>query len=821
MPGIHSRVPRPRQRSLPFVALLLFVLLSLQGLAQTNAAAGNVVRGKVEDATTAQPIEFATISLLGPGGVPVGGAASDEQGTFTIAHVPLGTYSLRGAFVGYTTITLPNVVIDGPPKDLGIIQLHAIDALRTVVVAKDRAILRNGIDKKVFEVEKSVVSEGGSATDVLKDIPTVSVDVDGNLSLRGSGNIAVLIDGKLSGLTGGDRAAILDQIPASSIQSVELITNPSSQYDPDGMSGIINIILKKNREKATNSSITVAAGSRNKYNASLTVNYHRKRINAYLNYGFRHGDRYTSRDNLRKNIFADTTFHLNQYITNHQTSDSHLLKLGAEYTLDDHNTINVNLTGNVAPEDEHESIKYNNLDLYNTLTRIYYRDNHETNTGNSFDLSGGWTHTFAKPEQELNTSLSYSGDINDQHINFVQQNYHLDNTPTDESPGLQNTFYKTVFGIAALQADYKQPLSAKSTLKAGYKGTLRNYDNDFTSESYNYATAAYKNDTAYTNRFTYTEQIHAVYAIFSTAWKDFGFELGARAEQALTHAHLFATNAQHEHDYFNVYPSMRLSRKLAHEQELQLSYSMRVNRPNVRNLNPFPEYTDPLNLRYGNPDLNPEYVHAYELSYARTLPKMSLTSTLYYRQITGIIQQVRTILQNGGSTTIVHNLTSGTSSGVELVARNELFAWWNLTSNFNFFQTRIDGGGEGELNSNSLSWSVKEISAMTILGKTQLQISGNYQAPTTIAQGTNSEMYWVDAGIRKDLLKHRATVSFNVSDIFDTRKSGSYTSGPNFTQEVLRKRESRIAFLSFTWKFGSEDARKAKKENEGGGDETE
>jgi len=800
---------RLRSRFLPYLLLFSFSA-SAQIRSQSDSPFFGTVKGRVEDAITALPIEFATVTLLKRhSNSTQNGCITNSAGDFVIEQVLPGSYDIRIAFIGYESFLLDSIVVtqQSPDKDAGTIRLKLNSKLlQGVTISAEAGIFQNGIDKKVFSVDKSVVSEGGSATDVMRSIPTVSVDVDGNISLRGSGNITVLVDGKPSGLTGSSRSAVLEQIPASSIESIEIITNPSAKYDPDGMSGILNIILKKNKKKGINGSAALLAGTRDKASASACLNYRDSKINLFTTYNFRYNTRQGNNIALRKNIFSDTSFYLNQYTNNQLYTTTHMVKLGIDYVPNAKNEFELGATGNLNTMKESESVQNNNLNQNDELTGIYFRDNSETNDGYSLDLTGNYKRTFAHPGSEFIASMNYSQNMNQNNYLFNQQSYNLNLTPTADSPLLQNTYLHNIYKVTTLQADYSFPISDLSKIDAGYKTTLRVNDNNYQSESYNYLFSSFENDTAITNHFIYKEQIHALYGIYSGNIMKASYQIGCRAEQAYTSSLLLNSGQEFTHNYFNLYPSAHLMKKLKKDQEIQLSYSRRVNRPNARNLNPFPDYTDPLNLRYGNPSLNPEYINSYELSYSKLLQKMSFSSTGYYREISGMIQQIRTVAPTGVSTIVFQNLASGTNYGFEFIARNDLLKWWNLTSNLNFYRTVILGNNlSGELNNAGYSWSAKILSNMTVWKNMIIQISGTYQAPSAIAQGTQKEMYAMDIGLRKDLLKQKMTLSLNVSDIFDTRQVITNTSAEDFTQYSFRKRESRIAFLGLTYRLGKSE----------------
>jgi outer membrane receptor protein involved in Fe transport len=772
--------------------------------------------GIVIDADTRKPVEFATIAVIRVRDQkPETGGVANEKGFFMIEQIKPGKYFAKISFIGYESFSTDTFMIlpQAPEKNLGTIRLNnASKKLNEVVVSGDRGIMQMSIDKKVFNVDKNLLSEGGNAGDVLQTIPSVTTDVDGNINLRGSGNVTVLIDGKPSSLAGSDMSALLQQIPANTIESVELITNPSAKYDPDGMSGIINIVLKKNKKDLFSGSANVSAGTSEQYTAGLNLNYRKNKWNTSVGLGVRSNQRTGSQKNLRQNIFSDTTFYSNQYSDRNDLIKGINARVGIDYSFNNKNTLGVNTTYNIRNRKNNSDINYENLDANNSLSSRSVRTSRADDEGNNLDASIYYKKLFARPKEELYIEGTLSQSSGDRTENFSQEYFNADGNPFNSNAFLQRSDNIDNSYVNTLKLDYSYPVDEFSKIETGFKSSFRNVDADIRAENFDTINSEYVNNPNVTNHFVFDEQVHAVYGIYSRTINKFGFQVGLRAEQAYTSADQISTGEKFNNDYFSLFPSIYFSYKLEKDQELQLNYSRRINRPSVNNLNPFVDYEDPQNLRRGNPTLKPEYIDSYEWSYLKYWGRNSFTSTLYFRQINGTIQRFRTIDTSGVSTVTFINLDKSRNYGLEFTANTELVKNWSLLSNLNLFQSNMDGTNlGGELKSSNFNYWLKITSSTKIPKWFDIQISGNYNSPNQGLQGKSKPMYSMDLGLKKDLWKNKATVNFTLSDVFDTRKFEFESQGEGFIQHSEFKRLSRIATIGFTYRFGKSDLQNRKR----------
>lgn len=809
-----------------YLLFVLFVLL--MGSAQAQMPSGNAsgkVSGTVKDALSKKVMEYTSVALHNSKDSSlVTGIISDKMGEFQLDNIPLGNYYLKVSFIGYTNYIKDSIRLypGNMELNLGSIFLQANNTLKTVQIEGEKDLFTLDIDKKVYDVSKNITNTGGSAADVLGNVPSVNVDVDGNVSLRGSESVIILIDGKPSGLSGSSRKAILDGIPASSIESVEIISNPSAKYDADGMSGIINIKLKKDKKQGLNGSLALSAGTRDKYNANFSLNYRDKKFNFFTNYSYRYDNRYNYGQTLNNFFGSDTSYFIDQSNQGLRKGGSHLARAGFDFYPNMKNSFSVSGSFGYNYNTNLGAIVYN----YQTAARMpiftNVRYSGETQNRKNYDLNGSWKRTFNKKGRDLTAELSYSG--NDE-LERTQYNSTLRDSGGFAPNNLllrQNTDAKSYFGVFIAQMDYVEPLRKNMGLEVGVKSTIRHNDNDFYSESYNDILQQYSNDPNITNRFVYHEQVYAGYFTLSHAFKPkWGYKAGLRVEQTFVNGDLVTTQQKFAKNYLGLFPSAHISFKPKDGWELRLSYSRRINRPRTRDLNPFTDYSDPVNLRTGNPNLNPEYINSGEFNVSYGKKKHYVSVAAFYRYNENVMTYFRTVdTTSGTSITTQANVGYAHSAGLELISRHDLFKWWNITANINAFYYQISATNSfGSLSNNNIGGFGRIISNWKFLKGTEAQLTFGYWAPSASPQGRAKAMWGFDVGVKRDFWKNRISVNLAVTDIFNTRRFAIVSQGQNFTLDMYRKRETRIATLTVTLKLGKQDAgqRKNRGNNMDGG----
>ncbi|MGB0525560.1 MAG: TonB-dependent receptor domain-containing protein [Flammeovirgaceae bacterium] len=813
---------------LPLLIFLFIHTISIYAQRQGRPGGGRErpaigrLTGKIVDAATKEPVEYATVVLINMRDSTVTGGVTNGKGRFEISQIKLGGYHLKISFIGYETYTKTPIRISprggGIEQDLGTVSLNPSAAMMEAVeVTAERNVMELGLDRRVINVAKNIAAEGGTVNDILQNIPSVDVDIDGNISLRGSENVTVLIDGKPSGLTGASRQAILDQIPASTIDRIEVVTNPSAKYDPDGMSGIINIITKQNALKGLNGVATLNVGTRDKYNATGTVSYRKGKWNLSTNYSYRYDSRFRTGANLRENISDTGSTFLDQDDDGDRVRSSHLMKLGVDYSFNSKNLLSASALYSTNTSERLNKIQYQTLDQEGVLTALSFRDTESDSDRESIDLNIGYTKKFQRPQQQLTIEARHSRSPEEGFSFFEEQDYELDFTPADVDPFLQNNFSNNNTNVTTIQTDYVNPVNKRVRYELGYKSIIRTIRNDFFSQSFDHELGQYVSDDELNNEFEYREQVHAIYGMYTRRFGKLTAQAGIRLEQAYTDATLLNSNEPpFENDYANAFPSGFLSYEISKNDEIRASYSRRINRPRTRQLNPFINVADSFNIRQGNPFLQPEYINVYEVSYSHNWKKITVSSSVYWREINGMIRRFKTVDDEGVSTTTYVNLSGGRSYGAELIFTGKITKGWDLNVSGNIFKNEVDGSNvEADLNNEATSWSAKLTSTWDFKKDFQLQITGRYRAPFAITQGEILELYGVNAALRKKVLKGKGSVTLRVSDIFDNFRFGFNTSGENFNQQSVRKRESRIGYISFMYRFGTLD-RNARRGKRGG-----
>jgi outer membrane receptor protein involved in Fe transport len=653
----------------------------------------------------------------------------------------------------------------------------------------------------------------------------VTVDIDGTLSMRGSSNVTILVDGKPSGLSGLSSSAILEQIPASSIERIEVITNPSAKYDPDGMSGIINIIMKKKKEKGYNGMISVTTGTGNKYNGSVNMNFRREKLNLFGSYDMRQNKRKGNSHFQRQTIFNDTLTFLDTYENSSNNGLSNNIRGGFDYLFNDFNSVTLSLFTNVSYGNDDEYGKSAELDSIMQPYSYYDNFNKERSNDKSSDYNLNYRKTYEKKGKEWTIDAIYSSSASNEHNYITTQFYDSQHIPVSDLPLLRHTLTDETSNVFTIQSDYINPLSEKSRLEAGFKSIIRAIDSDYKCDSFVYnGFNKWQYDSLQSNLFVYNEQLHSAYGIFSGSVTNLEYQAGLRFEQAFTRSSQKTSNENFTNDYFNVFPTLHLSYKIKNNNSLQLSYSRRINRPSAHHLNPFVDKSMVSVYHFGNPRLTPEYVNTYEAGYLKYWDKTSLNTTAFYRQINDIIQRYVYLVQINDSTQIQYatekNMSRGISYGLEVVLQQDIFKWWNINLNYSYFRNKIEGDADGTALTNSnYTWNTKLNSSMTVWKNLDIQLIGNYRAPMVNIQGVMQAMYNVDVALKKDFFRGNMSVSIRASDIFNTQQFNMHRTGEGLIIDMKRKRESRIVYIGLTYRINGGIKQKEKKRQEGEGQE--
>jgi len=770
-----------------------------------------IIKGKIIDEDSGAPVEYATISVFRMrDSLLVSGAITAADGSFEI-ETKAGRLFIKIEFISYEPKVIGKIMLkpSDPLVELGTINLKTTaNNLAEVEVSAERSQVEFGLDKKVFNVKKDLSNIGGTATEVLENIPSIIVDTDGNISLRGSDNVRILIDGKPSGLMGISPSKALEQIPANTIESVEVITNPSARYDAEGMAGIINIILKKDKKRGFNGLINVTAAYPQRHNASINVNYGFEKINIFGSYGINYRETPGHIIYSRETTIDDTASYLDQNSEFTRGGWSHNIGLGLDYNITPKTSIT--LSGRYSPRTNHltRTTDYLSSDYLHNQTNHFMRETIEDETSTNMDFNLNFSNKFNKKKQRLTADIRYSMGSNTGYTD-IAEDYLLFPSKTSLIQRINDAQSQTNL---IMQADYSHPITERGMLELGYKTGIRTNDLDYLVEEYDDTAIKWNNLTDVSNNFIYDEAIHAGYILFGSKLKTFSYQLGVRAEQTNVTSRLVESNNTFKKNYVNFFPSVHLSQKLKKKNMIQLSYSRRIKRPSYRNLNPFTSYSDPLNLWIGNPDLNPELTHSLELTHIKYWEKASLSSSIYYKHTDSVMQRIRTIDTNGIATTRPENLSSRDNFGIEVAASIDILKWWKLNGSFNYFRAIVDGGNLGpSYESDSYSYTARVNSQMKFWKKLTAQIMFNYRGPRITVQGTRMEMYFMDVGLKMDIWERKGSLGLKVSDVFNSRRFQTETIGDNFVINSEYYRQSQRIYLSFSYKINNYRPKKRKR----------
>lgn len=789
-----------------FIIILLVVLSQIifsqnrsgnqQGMMMNGKISGTVI-----DAQTKQIIEYCNIILFNHrDSSMVTGTISGKEGKFFIENVKPGIYSLRASYIGYYSRTIDSIFVTprNPEVDLGTIALdEKTIELTNVVVTGEKEVIINNLDKKVINVEKDLTNVGGTAVDVVQNIPSVSVDADGNISYRGNQNIRILIDGKPSELLGLGSGDILSNIPASQIESVELVTNPSARYDPEGTGGILNIVLKKRINGGLNGNISLTAGTGDKFNGSLNFNYKLPDVNFFASIDSRIHNADNNGNSFRTNNINNSLSFLDQLNDGTFNHFGHNFTAGFNITPDNYNTYTFSLRYRKFGFDTESLVKTKNLNSLNEVTRYFERSSDADRRMNALQYTLSYKRIFDKKGAELTGDVILGDFRFNRDENFLQKNFNNDLTPNGETltqKGLSNN--KNLQWT--IQSNYINPIEGFGRIETGFKVTLKNFNSKNDYLNFDNDSNIWLNDITRKTDFDYKENVYAVYGIYSNKIGDFQYQLGLRAEKAEVTGTENLTSSSFNNDYFSIYPTVHLVQSLPAQQELQFSYSRRVERPNNRRLNPYVDRSDSLNIYYGNPELKPEFINSFELGYSKLFGKTALTSSIFYRNTNDAITNYTVVNDNGITETTWRNLAKSLSYGLELTFSSPVVDWFRTNTSFTYFKNEFEGLS---ISNSDYSWMAKMNNTFMLSKDFNFQINLNYNAPTIMGQSKMKEQFATDFAMKKDFLDGQLSLTFRLSDVFNTRKWESETIGQNFITTSYRKMESRVAYLGISYRL--------------------
>jgi ferric enterobactin receptor len=795
-------------------SLLILFLFPLLTLAQNKTDHQVTIKGVLIDEQS-KPIPFGTVTLHQKSdSAMVTGSISDEAGKFEL-HTKPGSFWMKVTVVSYQDRRIPAIQVVDKTVDLGKLILKATTKrLDEVIVKGERSQMELSLDKRIFNVGKDLANAGGTAVDILSNVPSVAVDAEGNVSLRGSNSVRILIDGKPSGLVSLKGGSGLQQLQGSSIERVEVITNPSARYEAEGMGGIINIVLKKEHKEGINGSFDLITGYPSNFGVAANVNYRRKNLNFFVNYTASYRNT-PGRSSLYQELYRnDTTFITQQNSTNRLKGLNNSARAGLDYFFDPKNVLTASYTWRLSKGKRFADIVYRDYQFTtNNLRSTTNRTQDETETEPNSEYALTYKRTFAREGHELTADVRYLDNWESSDQYFNQQTFQADGITASAPATLQRSLNDETEKQFLVQIDYIRPFSKNGKVEAGLRSSSRDMTNDY-SVTQRADNGSWTPLPGLTNDFLYEERINAAYAIIGNKARKLSYQAGLRAEMTDVTTTLRQTNDVNPRHYANLFPSVHVTYDLPRQHALQLSYSRRIRRPQYNDLSPFMTFSDNRNFWSGNPNLNPEFTNAFEIGHIKYFNKGSISSSVYYRHTDNKILSIRRVNDQGFSTTRPENLAGEHSYGAEFAGSYSPFTWWKLDGSFNFFRAVTNGSNlDVNYQSDTYSWFTRMISRFTIWKSTDIQLRGNYEAPQQTPQGRRKALATLDLSVSKDLFNNNGTLTLNVLDVFNSRRFRSITEGPNFYAESSSQFRLRQFNLTLSYRL-----RQAKKKVKEGGE---
>lgn len=726
-------------------------------------------------------------------------ATTDSTGAFKLAGLSAGKYVLKTQMMGFVSSKIPVSLAELQTVQLPDISLITDSKmLAAVEVISQKELVQKTTQGFIVKAKDNLTQAGGSATDLLKSVPTVVVDAEGAITVRGKGP-HILINGRISGISS------TDLIPASSVESVEIINNPSAQYDADSEGGIINITLKKAAKSGTNVTAAVGEGfgAKGRGNAAFSLNRSAGKWNVGLSYDMRYSERTRKANTTRTSFDQPLNYLLLQNRMDNRTESTQNFKFNLDYAASDKDIFNFELLTNLEGQDNDEVLGSKFSTQLGTFNSRNTRESIELEKGLAVEFAGTYKHIFADKKEKLviNASTSIGRDNQDTDISTVAL--------SESGAAYGATFLQRTYSYAKPQTtnfklDYAKPISATTVLETGYKGIYRANNIDFQNQTFK--SGSYVKNPALSNIFDFKEQIHAAYIqLKSEPSSTFKYDIGLRAEKVLNEGTSISNSSiSFQRDYFNVFPTANLAYFVNKSDFLKFSYSRRINRPGLGQLNPMIDITDSLNQHGGNPYLKPELVNAFEVGYNKEGDGWSLSSSAFYRLSNNIIRPFIDLKPNGVALTTPQNFGNASTYGVEEILDWFPAKFWSVNTSVSIFNQKIDGSYvSSDVANEVVSWYGKMIHNFSLSKQTKLQLIGAYNSPTAMPQGTRMAVYNIDLGFQTKILKGKGGLGIVLSDIFNMQSSGNIASAPNFSLERTFKVDTRAVFITFAYSFAN------------------
>lgn len=780
------------------------------------------VTGVIMEKQAKVPLEYATISFTEVGQqTPKYGGITNEKGAFSI-EIEAGNYDVKIEFIGFESIILESKEIL-KDLDLGILYLFEdAQALGEIVVKGEKRLFETKLDKKIYNISRDLTAQSTNALQALNNVPSVSVSVDGGIALRGNSNVRILVNGKPSGLIGINGTQGLERLSSNSIESIEIITNPSARYDAEGASGIINIILKKGKNLGFNGSVQAVVGVAETYGIGTNLNYRMRKLNVFTNLNFEYSKR-PGNQLVNTTYFDETTRDVTGFLNQSQDitrgGPQYTFALGADYYFNDKNTLTFMGLYTGEDNDNIGTLTFNNYDANRNLISTRLRDEHEIEDEKSDEYTLTYKSVFDEDEEHLLViEAKYDSNVEIESANFTDT-YTVGNFDDQQDRTATEENQKNLL----LQADYIFPFSENGQFEAGIRTNIRTIKYNSVIEEFNSTANIWELNTNLSNRMDYGENIYAIYSQYANTFGKFNMLAGLRLEITDIDVDQYTANISFDKNYNNLFPSFHLSYELSESSELKTSYGRRISRPDFRSLNPFSGFSDDINLFSGNPDLNPVFTNVAELGYSKNWDDISLDAIGYFQYSEDIIQRIPT---NSGMVNsenipilITRPVNVGTENryGIELSSLYRPTNWLRVNGTINWYRFKQKGSFNNvvidltdptnlitqpqSLNTSSSSWFARLSPKVSLPKDIDLQIGIQYDAPFKEVNITRRDIFVTNVSVNKELFNGRGAINLNASDVFNSRVRRQNAFNNTFSSYGEYQRFERQINLTFTYRF--------------------
>lgn len=817
-----------------FLGIICFCLMfNLQ--AQGNSQGSNskqdtknvqvevLVTGTIKDKTTSQPLEYATIAFSDRKlNKVITGGISNKKGEFSIA-VPIGIYDIAIEFITFKKVTLSNKSIIST-SNIGIVYLEEdAEMLQEVELETEQTTVEIKLDKKIYNVGKDLTVSGGSVSDVLDNVPSVSVDVEGNVALRGNDNVRILINGKPSGLVGLNSTDALRQLPAESIEKVEVITSPSARYDAEGTAGILNIILKRNKLEGLNGSLTSNLGFPWSYGISGNLNYRTKNVNFFTTVGYRANNGPGNIYNLTQYLNNANGVDLpDTYLQEKRNTDRERKGLtinpGLEWYLNKSTSLTASMVYRDGNNKYHVTNEISQFDENMNLLSLSERLDPEEEEDKTYQFALNFNKDFKKDDHKLTFDIQYEDD------DELEASFLTDN-------GVNSEFVQTNTNNKEwlIQSDYVLPIGENSRFEAGFRSQLGKQVADYRVDLYNEANQNYERDTNVSNLLNFDQNINAIYSQYGSKFDKFSFLTGLRLENTQIIIDQPTSGDYSESNYLGLFPTLNLNYEISKVENVMFGYARRIRRPNHWFLNPFPSRSSLSSVYQGNPALAPSFSGIFDLGYLKRFEKITFSSSIYYQRATDVYNIINfdtgnTVIIDGREVPVVQstpvNLSVNNRYGFEMNVNYTPMKKWRINSNINVFKSITEGEYNGvSYDANNLTWTARLNSKLTLFKSLEWQTTMNYRGPTENTQIRTKGIFSMNMAFSKDLFKDKASLTFRINDVFNSRKRRSITETATYVRDSEFQWRERSFTLSFTYRFNQKKGHGPRRNNRSGGGE--